>query len=196
MPAATKSSTRQETHSVAGAPVQKAPPKPVTPKRSLPSTSIQSFLKSGKSAEKLKAAQPEEDTMLVVNDSGTGQREPFNQTDLQGYWTGFARPIEKGNPRLFSMLTAQSPRVKEGHIIVFPLSNETQESELMKVKSQLLNYLRQSLKNDTLLLEVEYLKEEETKENYIFTNTDRMKAMVEKNPALGKLKEKLRLDLE
>ncbi len=161
----------------------------------MPSTSIKSFLKSTHTIEKQLTPQPEEQEVGVVNDSGPARRESFSLPELHRFWTEFARPIEEENPRLFSMLTAHLPRLKSGHIIVFPLKNETQESELMKVKSELLNHLRQSLKNDTLLLETEYLIEE-TKETVIFTNSDRWKAMIDKNPALEMLKEKLRLDLD
>jgi hypothetical protein len=176
-------------------PVKEAPSKPTLPTKSLPSTSIKSFLRSTDNPGQQLTPQPQEQSVGVVNDSGTARRESFTLPELHRFWTEFARPIEENNPRLFSMLTAHLPRLKSGHIIVFPLKNETQESELMKVKSDLLNHLRQSLKNDTLLLEVEYLVEEST-ETIIFTNSDRLKAMIEKNPSLEILKEKLRLDLD
>ncbi len=131
----------------------------------------------------------------MVEDGGTTRREPFTEDTLKRVWAEYAGPLEQANPRLFSMLTAQSPRIKEENIIVFPLKNETQESELMKTRQKLMEHLRDALKNDTLILETEYLNEE-AGETLIFTSHDRFKAMIEKNPMLEKLKEKLKLDIE
>ncbi len=110
-------------------------------------------------------------------------------------WSAYARSIESKNPRLFSMLTARSPRLKGKQVVVFPLQNETQEVELLKEKTPLFNYLRRELKNAGLQLEIEYVREG-TGQQKAFTAADKYKLLAEKNPVLNKLKDALNLDLE
>ena len=119
----------------------------------------------------------------------------FTPEQLQKAWNGYAHTIEKSNPRLFSMLTAQSPRIKDQNVVVFPLRNETQRFELMKEQSRLFNHLKRELKNARLTLEVEFIQEENGPQK-AFTATDKYKVLAEKNPLLDKLKDVLRLDIE
>jgi DNA polymerase-3 subunit gamma/tau len=119
----------------------------------------------------------------------------FTPEQLQKVWNEYARSVEKTNPRLFSMLTARSPRLKGTSVIVFPLQNETQEVELLKEKSALFNWLKRQLENAKLQLEVEYIRENKNQQK-AFTSADKYRTLVEKNPLLEKLKDALNLDLE
>lgn len=119
----------------------------------------------------------------------------FTPEQLQKVWNDYARLIEKSNPRLFSMLTARSPRLKGNDVIVFPLQNETQEVELLKEKSPLFNHLRRELKNAKLQLEIEYTRDE-TGSQKAYTAADKYKLLADKNPLLDKLKDVFNLDLE
>ena len=93
------------------------------------------------------------------------------------------------------MLTAQSPRLKDQNVVVFPLRNETQKVELMKEKAQLFDHLKRELKNAGLTLEIEFIKEENGPQK-AYTAADKYKVLAAKNPVLDKLKDVLRLDLE
>jgi DNA polymerase-3 subunit gamma/tau len=119
----------------------------------------------------------------------------FTPEELQKVWYDYARSIKSENPRLFSMLTARSPRLKGKQVVVFPLQNETQEVELLKEKTPLFNYLRRELKNAGLRLEIEYVRNG-TGQQKAFTAADKYKLLAEKNPVLNKLKDTLNLDLE
>ncbi|MFW6267856.1 MAG: hypothetical protein ACOC1E_01845, partial [Marinilabiliaceae bacterium] len=114
---------------------------------------------------------------------------------LQKAWNNYAHTIEKSNPRLFSMLTAQSPRLKDKNVVVFPLRNETQKVELMKEKARLFDHLKRELKNAGLTLEIEFIKEENGPQK-AYTASEKYKVLAGKNPLLDKLKDVLRLDLE
>ncbi len=158
------------------------------------STSIKSFLNSGASV-KHEDNNVREPSVEMAKDSGAIRSDAFTVDALRRVWAEYAEPLEQTNPRLFSMLTAQSPRINEEGIIVFPFKNETQESELLKTRQKLMEHLRNTLNNDTLRLQTEYISEE-SGETIVFTSHDRYKAMNEKNPMLARLKEKLKLDLE
>ncbi|WP_462317779.1 hypothetical protein [Marinilabilia sp.] len=169
--------------------------KPAPPK-TLKSVSIKAFTKPGSSparneAEKNGVAEDSNDN----NGIDPSWENAFSPEELQRVWNDYARTVEKTNPRLFSMLTAHSPRLKGSSVVVFPLRNETQEVELMKEKSSLFNKLKRELKNAKLQLEVEYIREERTQQK-AFTSADKYKVLAEKNPALNKLKDALNLDLE
>jgi len=119
----------------------------------------------------------------------------FTPEQLLKVWNDYARLVEKSNPRLFSMLTARSPRLKGTNVVVFPLQNETQEVELMKTKTHLFDHLKRELKHAKLQLEIEYTREENGPQK-AYTAVDKYKILAEKNPLLEKLKDALNLDLE
>ncbi|WP_258176705.1 hypothetical protein [Marinilabilia salmonicolor] len=114
---------------------------------------------------------------------------------MQRVWNGYARSVEKSNPRLFSMLTAHSPRLKGDKVVVFPLKNETQEVELLKEKKGLFDFLKKELRNAKLSLETEYIREESGPQK-AYTAADKYKVLAEKNPSLDKLRNMLNLDIE
>ncbi len=119
----------------------------------------------------------------------------FTPDQLQEVWNEYARSVEKSNSRLYSMLTAKSPRLKGQNVVVFPLQNETQEVELIKEKGSLFDHLKRKLKHASLILEIEYIREEKGPQK-AYTVTDKYKVLAEKNPFLDKLKDALNLDLE
>jgi hypothetical protein len=170
--------------------------KPVSAKP-LQSVSIKSFTKKTGEAAPARAEDEKQDNYSTPRGD---QIDPswansFTPDELQKVWNNYARLVEKSNPRLFSMLTARSPRLKGERMVVFPLQNETQEVELMQAKSSMFNYLRRELKHAKLQLEVEYVREEGGPRK-AYTAADKYKVLAEKNPILDKLKNALNLDLE
>jgi hypothetical protein len=160
----------------------------------LQSVSIKSFIKSGNPSE----SQVEEtngESYGGKTNIDSSWENPFSPEQLQKAWNGYAHQVETSNPRLFSMLTARSPRLKGQNVIIFPLQNETQEVELMKAKTALFDYLRGELKHAKLQLEVECVKEDRVRQK-AFTASDKYKVLADKNPLLERLKNVFNLDLE
>ncbi len=168
--------------------------KPAPPK-TLKSVSIKSFTKP----ESVSASQKVEESGEEISKGNNGidpdWEESFSPERLQQIWTLYARSVEKSNPRMFSMLTAHSPRLKGNNMVVFPLKNETQEVELLKEKGNLFNFLKKELKNAKLQLEIEYIREESGSQK-AYTAADKYKVLAEKNPTLDKLRNMLNLDIE
>ncbi|MGM0376323.1 MAG: hypothetical protein ACQEQ0_06085 [Bacteroidota bacterium] len=161
------------------------------------SVSIKSFTSAGKNkhGEAHKSETEHIESNAAASDIDPAWDQSFTPEQLQKAWNNYAHTIEKSNPRLFSMLTAQSPRLKDQNVVVFPLRNETQRVELMKEKAPLFDHLKRELKNAGLKLEIEFIKEENGPQK-AYTAADKYKVLAEKNPLLDKLKDVLRLDLE
>ncbi|TRX70515.1 hypothetical protein [Carboxylicivirga sp. M1479] len=76
------------------------------------------------------------------------------------------------------------------------LRNKTQEYELHKERSNILSFLRRSLRNANISLDFEISVEEESGTRKAFTVADKYKVMTEKNPALAKFRKEFNLDIE
>lgn len=115
---------------------------------------------------------------------------------LKQAWKEYAVTIEKENPRLFSILNHQVPALENGVVIKLELRSQMQEGELMKEKNALFIFLKEKLKNNKLELKTIILTEEEADKQEIFTADDKLRVMMDKNPALAKLKHHFNLDLD
>lgn len=168
--------------------------KPV-PSKTLKSVSIKSFTKPGSVSAGQKVEESGEEISKGNNGIDPDWEESFSPERLQQIWNIYARSVEESNPRMFSMLTAHSPRLKGSNMVVFPLKNETQEVELLKEKRNLFDFLKKELRNAKLQLEIEYIREENGSHR-AYTAADKYKVLAEKNPALDKLRNMLNLDIE
>lgn len=90
-------------------------------------------------------------------------------------------------------LLTQEIEVKDNLVIVH-LHNPVQDTLLATLKSDLLTFLREKLNNSTIQLMGELKTHDEKK--VLYTNRDKFDYLVEINPALKELKERLGLDTE
>jgi len=131
-----------------------------------------------------------------VNESKVEFNQQVTDQALKQAWKEYATTIEKDNPRLFSILNHQIPILENGVVVKLELRSQMQKDELMKEKNALFIFLKNKLQNHNLELQTSISKEllEETQE--IFTANDKLRVMMEKNPALAKLKQHFNLDLD
>lgn len=90
-------------------------------------------------------------------------------------------------------LLTQEIEVKNNLVIVH-LHNPVQETLLATLKSDLLAFLREKLNNSAIQLMGELKTHNEKK--VLYTNRDKFDHLVEKNPTLKDLKERLGLDTD
>ena len=83
----------------------------------------------------------------------------------------------------------------EGNVIVVRLLSPVHETMLNSIKSELTGYLRERLQNNTLQVMGELPTEGEEKK-IIYTNREKFDFLVEKNPMLKELKDRLGLDTD
>ena len=115
--------------------------------------------------------------------------EPFTPEQLHLVWLDFADQRKKFQAEY--QLLIQPFEIRENNIIIQLLST-VQESMLNNFKSDLIAHLRDTLKNNSILVLGE-LREQEEKQ-MLYTPRDKFEYLLEKNPILKKLRDRLGLD--
>lgn len=162
-----------------------------------------SITPSIKSAIKYETDSPQEDKEFEVTENGEPDEKPeteirenhFTSDQLQKAFSKFVDSIKAEKPRLYSTLNAQQPKIAGNNNIEITLSNRAQLDDFNKnLKQNMVNFFRNELENDNITVELIVSKHEE--KNKLYTSEEKFKYLLEKNPALGKLKQQLDLDFE
>ena len=88
----------------------------------------------------------------------------------------------------------RDPRVEKDFVVVLEIDNELQERDLNTEKPELMAYLREHLNNWSIRLNAVVVEDKESQK--LYTPRDKYLRMVEKNPKLNDLKQKLDLDID
>lgn len=148
------------------------------------SLSINSML-SSKEQEVVKQEELEE--------KKSSARNPFTQEQLTELWQNYAlkRKMD-GKNSLHATLVHQLPMLGDNWQITFPIMNEVQEKDLQQEGPEILEHLRSTFNNYGI--ELTWKKEEIKVEKKTLTNDqERFERLVQKNPTLLRMKEKLDL---
>ncbi len=76
--------------------------------------------------------------------------------------------------------------------VTLALTNPIEEPVLLSIKTELLTYLREKLANNAI--QVDATMQEHQVKKFAYTNKEKFEVLVEKNPLLKKLQEKMGLD--
>lgn len=106
-------------------------------------------------------------------------------------WRKFAYSIKLKDLDLYSTLSANDPILKDNFRIELSIYNTTQESDINSKRKDLLRYLRKQLNNTILDLHLVIDKSKEP--TGVFTEKDKYKKLVEKNPKVDDLRKKFGL---
>lgn len=129
----------------------------------------------------------------VVVDEEDLPTEPVNQDDLTAAWNAYTKTIEKkGEKILASILQMDSPKLN-GTAIQLTYSNDTNKIELERAQYPLMVFLKQTLKNYDLHLDITV--NEEVAKKYAFTPIEKYEKLKAKNPNLELLKKTFGLDV-
>ncbi|TDY05812.1 DNA polymerase III subunit gamma/tau [Meridianimaribacter flavus] len=131
--------------------------------------------------------------MEVVIDENDLPREAFTEEEFISVWNDYIKTLHtKGEKIMASILEMDTPKLNETSIeLEFP--NETLKLELEKAQYPLMEYMRRTLKNYDLKLEISV--NEEVAKQYVFTAKDKFEKLKEKNPNIELLKTTFGLDL-
>lgn len=134
--------------------------------------------------EKEKAPSAKENTV-------TEPDRPFTEDALTRAWNEFAetRKMYQAEYHLLSQ-----PFTRKENQIVIALHNPVEETLLGHFKGDLTTHLREKLKNNSIQVAGELRKEEDKK--IIYTNKEKFDYLVEKNPLLKEMKDRLGLDTD
>jgi len=118
--------------------------------------------------------------------------EPFSSEQLADKWKEFLNQLVD-RPNLRSTLS-NVPEISDGNKLVLKVGNSIQEMEIRLVKPELISWLRKTLRNSGI--EMSTVLEKVESERMIFSDSERMQMMIQKNPLLYELKQKFNLDFK
>lgn len=133
------------------------------------------------------AIEPKEDA------NPKGPTEVFSEYEFEEAWKAFINSI-KSKKSILGILEAHKPTLKNLHELHFELLNKTQESYLHGAQPEMLQFLRERLKNYNIKVVVHISNKEHHRKAY--TAEERYKAMLKANPHLETLRKALDLDIE
>jgi DNA polymerase-3 subunit gamma/tau len=121
--------------------------------------------------------------------------EPVTAEALTKAWMGFVEKLRKEDRiALTATMSLGDPELRGMHV-VYGVNNPLQREQMDGLRTEVLVHLKTTLKNASLELHLE-MKEQAMEEKKAFlSDKDRYDMMVEKNPALDKLRKALDLDL-
>ncbi len=181
------SAPSQPSAPVQPAPTANAPKEPVIP--SIPKMPKIS-LGLGKKKEESPAPAPTSPSTPTPQEESN---RPFTADQLRDAWVGLAA-IHTDEPRLKQLIESYIPRLIDEQTAEIQMPNPWQMDQMRKAMPQLARQLRESLHNSQL--HIQLVQAEYTQEQMAFTAEEKYKVMVEQNPALAQLKERLNLQID
>lgn len=118
----------------------------------------------------------------------------FDQEKLNKVWAYYTESIAGQYPNFYSILSSRKPVLKENNLIELTLDNKAQELTMKERRVDLLDFLRSELGNNGIQMET--ILVETVSQSKPYTQEEKYKAMLEKNPELKTLREALDLELE
>jgi hypothetical protein len=118
--------------------------------------------------------------------------ESFTLEQLTVKWNEFLAQISD-RPNLLSTLS-NVPELTEGNKLLLKIENSVQEEDVRLIKPELIAWLRKELRNSEIELTTRFEKTES--ERTFFSDSEKLKIMIEKNPDLLDLKQKFNLDFK
>lgn len=121
-------------------------------------------------------------------------REIFTYERLLEVWRNYSEKLKTDNKiNIYTILNNFAPTLKSKEHIVISVESKTQEHIVQSESIELLNYLRNQLKN--FEIEISYVLTERTEEKRLYTSKERYEYLVNKNPKLEEMRRKFNLDI-
>ncbi len=120
--------------------------------------------------------------------------KPVTNSELLEQWHRYADDIKDYKPRLSSLLYFSTPTISE-ETITYKVESSIQKNEMDRNREELLIFLRKNLSNNSLTLETIVEENSSTIEIQPYTASEKLAAMIDKNPALLELQRRLNLEL-
>ena len=118
---------------------------------------------------------------------------PYTELDVIALWEKYSEMMEEnGRYNIASILRIDKPELNN-ETIELTLPNSTNKVELESVKTEILEYFREHLKNKDVYLKITV--DEGVKEKFIYTDKDKYDLMKKKNPNIELLKDAFNLSI-
>lgn len=131
-------------------------------------------------------------------DNGTGAASqadadhPFTPEQLQVAWAAFAE-TRKNLHAEYQLLT--QPYDFDGKTVTVHLHHPVQETLLNQLRIEMSTFIRERIRNNSLQITGVLVAQEDNKKVY-YTNREKFEYLLEKNPVLKELKDRLGLDTD
>lgn len=135
--------------------------------------------------------EPKKQEASSVSTPLVEQSEAYTEEELRKVWDEFAEGRKLYHAEYHLLM---QPYERTAHLITMVLHNPIQDTILANFKGDLTFFLRDKLKNSFITVAGE-LREEESKK-VMYTPREKFQFLVEKNPMLRELKERLGLDTD
>lgn len=139
--------------------------------------------------------QPGEETTKKV--STISENNSYSVEEFIEAWDDYKSLIRNDPSKtgLYNAVSATTPTI-EDHIISLGVYSPIQISQIDENKANILEYIKNKLKNNTIQLEPTLIENKEDKSKMLYTDRDKYQAMSEKNKSLDYLRLKFNLDIE
>ncbi len=111
-------------------------------------------------------------------------------------WNAYAESIKAEQPRIYNTLNQCQPKLDETGIIRVEFSSNAQRDNFIhRIKSGLVRYFQNELKNVEYQIESTILSNGES-QKMVYTDDDKLNFLIKKNPLMEKLKNSFKLDFD
>lgn len=184
-------SDESEKSNVVEEPKPEHPPKPIA-------APVLTGVKRQSSGLSLKSIQKKKEHQIKQMDVQIKEEDlpsdAFSEDQMLEFWNAYVDKLEKnGKYNLAAILKIDTPKLTDNFVIQLEFPNSTNKIEVERQQFELLQYLRKSLNNFEIALDISVNEIMEKK--YAYTAEDKYKKLKEKNPALETLKQTFNLDL-
>lgn len=181
-------------------PKQKAAVKPPRPIPQKPEPKVMSAPSGKLSSSSISIKQlMQQNTAENGNSKGDLSNMPMNDfsvDELKMTWRRFAFDMKnKGKHTFFSALTKRDPILVEGTKYKMEVDNQTQVDYINPILSDLVDYVRSSLKNYSIEVTIELTSNPDEEVKFL-SGKDKFAALARKNPNLHTLKSTFNLDID
>ena len=172
-------------------------PKETYPKKELPIPIIQTTQRpsSGLSLSSIRKKKEHQIKLMDVKvEEEDFPNDPFTEETLLKFWNIFVTKLEKdGKYNLAAILQIDRPKLINEHTIRLEFPNTTNKIEVERQQFDLLQYLRKSVNNFSIVLDI--IVNEKLEKQYAYTPEDKYQKLVEKNQHVELLRKTFDLDL-
>jgi DNA polymerase III subunit gamma/tau len=136
-------------------------------------------------------APPKEE---VVIETDTTIRDTFSLSNLKSIWNEYASRMKREKKDIEYVILSNRELELDGFTIKIKLDNLIQIDQLNGFKTEFVEHLRKSLKNNLIMLEASISASEAKK--VIYTSDEKFKHLLQKYPILEDLKKRLGLETD
>ena len=174
-------------------PITQAPPPPRSSIGTMPSLGSLGVINTNAVSQQRTTSNIEENAQSTGEINSAKRTTPFTIDQLKSAWVGQVKHFEH-EERFKAMLTTYELVQDSEYKFHITVDNQLQKKEFAKFGKQMMDRVRNALKNDLIELRVEVAEYVATQAAY--TSSEKYKILNQQNPQLEELRQRLNLQIE